>query len=72
MNRKELRQGIAMQKNFIETLASKLSDDIDRNMDREPTFSWHTIANRTQMIADARRIRRELSELIKLLQEEPE
>lgn len=71
MNRAEIRQNIAQQKNFIDTLTTKLSIDIDANMERQPMFSWHALANKTQMIADARRIRRELSELIQLLQEEP-
>lgn len=71
MNRAEIRINIAKQKNFIDTLTAKLSIDIDANMERQPTFPWHALANKTQMIADARRIRRELSDLIRLLQEEP-
>ena len=72
MNKNEIRISIAKRMTFIGDLTEKLAIDTALNLDREPTFSWHTIANRTQMIADARRIRRELSELIRLLQEESE
>lgn len=71
MNREEIRQYMTKQIEFIGDLTRKLEIDMARNLEREPMFSWHTIANRTQMIADARRIRRELSDLIQMLQEEP-
>ena len=71
MNKNEIRTCMTKQMTFIGDLTEKLGIDMARNLEREPSFSWHTIANRTQMIADARRIRRELSDLIRLLQEEP-
>ena len=72
MKREEIRICVAKQMTFIGDLTTKLAMDMSRDLEQKPLWSWHIIANKTQLIADARRIRRELMELIRLLEEEPE
>lgn len=67
--RAALQKKILTQAGFIELLGMRFKQDLDKGMREEPMFSWFPVANRTRMIADARRIRRELAELIKMLEE---
>ena len=55
------------QLDFSLRLMEKLSEDLYFNKNKEPIFSFQLIANKTQMINDIKRIRRELMKLQDML-----
>lgn len=65
----QLQRQIAQQAAFIELMSQRFQSTLAKSLHEEPMYSYHPIANRTQLCADARRIRREFMELIKLMEE---
>jgi hypothetical protein len=69
MDLKEKRQSDAYtQIDFCYLLMLKLSRDFDENCKKQPYYSWGWIANKSRMIDDIRRLRRELLDLSKMLE----
>lgn len=65
----EIQKKIFVQAGFVEQLGMKFIKDLNKGLQEDPFYSWLPVANRTRIIADARKIRRELMDLIKMLEE---
>lgn len=53
---------------FCTDLINRLMEDWQENLDRSKRCTYLTVANGSQMVSDARRIRRELLRFIKILE----
>lgn len=53
---------------FCTDLMNRLMEDWQENLDRSKKYTYLTVANGSQMVSDARRIRRELLRFIKILE----